>query len=190
MNRLKCLCALAVALVLCGLASGGENLVKNPGFEVLAADGKQPEAWPAPKKEGVAFALDEKVFHSGARSARVEGLDPDKQDHYVQAWRQDVGPLPDAPLWVSAWVKCQDVTRGRIGVLHRDKDGQVVQNQLVATFDGTFDWRELTGPLNRLPGAKSLQLMVGLQKSKGTVWVDDVSVAPAADLSWRWAGRA
>ncbi|MBM4045742.1 MAG: DUF3604 domain-containing protein [Planctomycetes bacterium] len=189
MIRLTCLNTLAAAFVLCGVASPGENLVKNPGFEVLMADGKQPEAWPVTKKEGVAFALDDKVFHSGARSARVEGLDPEKQDHYVQAWRQDVGPIPDAPLWVSAWVKCQDVTRGRIGVLHRDKDGQVVQNQIIAAFEGTFDWRELTGPLNRAPGVKSLQLMVGLQKSRGTMWVDDVSVATAADVSVE-VGRA
>ena len=170
---------LAAIACLATAAGAGQGLVRNPGFEQLDASGKQLAAWGLPAKKGVRFATDDAVSHSGKRSGRIDGLDAEVQDRYVQAWRQDVGPLPDAELLLSVWVKAEKLSQGRINVLHKDKTGTVLVNQGIAGFEGTFDWREIAAPLRRVPGAVRLQLVLGLQKSTGTLWVDDVSVTPA-----------
>ena len=174
---------LLVASWLSVAAGAADNLVKNPGFEALAPGGKTLVAWGLPRLAGARLAWDDAVRHSGKRSARVEGLDPEKQSRYVQAWRQDVGPLPGGALMLNVWVRGADVGRGRIGVLHRDKTGKVLRNQAIGSLDGTFEWRELAGLIEPVPGTVRLQLVMGIQKSKGTLWLDDVSVVPAADAS-------
>ena len=170
----------AVIACLAASAAAGQNLVRNPGFEQLEAKGKGLVAWGLPATKGVRFAVDETVCRSGKRSARIDGLDAEAQDRFVQAWRQDVGPLPDAELRLSAWVKAEKLSQGRFNVLHKDKTGTVLVNQGIAGFEGTFDWREISAPLERVPGAVSLQLVLGIQKSTGSVWLDDVTVEPAA----------
>ena len=162
------------------------TLVRNPGFEQLTADGKGLAGWGLPHSPGVRFAWDDEVRHTGARSARVDGLAPDKQSRFVQAWRQDVGPLPVGPLFLSVWVKADAVTSGRINVLHRDKDGKVLRNQSVGQFDGAFDWREMGGVLTQPPGTASLQLVMGLSKSTGRAWFDEVSLAPLGNKGLRF----
>lgn len=165
------------------LAAAQENRVKNSGFEELSEDGKSLVAWGLPALAGCEFAWDDEVRHSGRRSARVVGLDPNRQTSYVQAWRQNVRPLPGGPLWLSVWVKAQDLTSGRVNVLHRDAEGKVLRNQGVGDFQGTFDWQEIAGVIEPEPGTIELQLVLGLQKSTGTVWLDDVSVTPVGDPS-------
>ena len=164
--------------LLAGIAAAGENLVENPGFEQPASNGKAPAAWGLPGMPGVKFAWDDQISRSGNRSGRVEGIDPEKQNRYVQAWRQDVGPLPDAELLLSFWVKGKDLGKGRITILHRDEGRTVLVNQGIATVEGTFEWKEIVAPLQRVPGAVGLQLVLGLQESTGTVWFDDVAVTP------------
>jgi hypothetical protein len=172
---------LALLAALAALVHAQDNIVVNPGFEELAEDGKRLAAWGLPEAPGVEYAWDEEVAHSGKRSARVTGTDPEKQSRFVQAWRQNVGPLPEGELLLSVWVKAEEVTSGRIGVLHRDEKGEVLLNQGIANFEGSFDWKELAGTLERLPGVVDLQLVIGLQKSTGTVWLDDASVAGIGD---------
>ena len=82
------LCVALVALASAGLlAQTGPagNLVKNPGFEQLDADGKRPLAWGGPGGRGVRSATDPEVARSGKRSGRIEGLDAGKQSRLVQA---------------------------------------------------------------------------------------------------------
>ena len=163
------------------LAAEPTNLVRNPGFEALAADGKALAAWGHPVKKGCRFAWDDGTRHAGARSARVEGLDPGLQDRYVQAWRQDVAVPRGVALQLALWVKAEKLESGRVNVLHKDKSGKVLVNEHVASFDGTFDWREVAAALRRVPGTAAVQLVLGLQKSRGTLWLDDVSLTPLGD---------
>lgn len=169
---------LAVLLAIClrPLFGGEANAVPNPGFE----DGPltQPVGWSVPERAGCRFAVDDAVAHSGQRSIRADGLDAAQQDRFVQAWRVNV-PLPAAgPVWLTGWVRGQDLTAGRVNVLHQDKDGKVLLNQGIASFAGTFAWREFGAPLETVPGTVSVQLVLGIQKSTGTIWFDDLCVGP------------
>jgi hypothetical protein len=179
---MRTIAALLVTVLLAALALADGNLVQNPGFEELSEDQAELLAWGLPQQPGVAFAWDDEVSHSGRRSARVEGVNADEQSRYVQAWRQNLGPLPPGPLWLSVWVKASEVTAGRINVLHRDENGEVLRNQGIGDFGGTFDWQEMVGEIDPEPKATSLQLVMGLVKSTGTVWFDDVSLAPLGDI--------
>jgi hypothetical protein len=167
---------LALLLALPLLAGAAENAVPNPSFEILA--GNHPQGWSLPAYAGCAFAVDDGTAHSGTHSIRADGLDPEKQSRFVQAWRIDV-PLPKAEsLWLTGWAKGKELGHGRVNVLHKDKDGKVLLNQGVASLQGTFDWQEFGEPLKAVEGAVSIQLVIGLQKSKGSVWFDDLYVGP------------
>lgn len=172
--------ALLLALLFTlGCAHAQDNLVANPGFETAGDDGQTPAGWTMPTLPGVEFAWDDQIAHSGARSARVTGTDPDAQSTFVQAWRQNVSKLPGGRVWISSWVKADSV-KGRIGVLHRDENGQVLRNQMIADVSGTYDWREFGASLEPEPGTVDLQLVMGLVKSTGSLWFDDVSVTAFA----------
>jgi len=182
--------AAAMTLLCCQAIGAQEDLVTNPGFEEMADEAGTPVGWDVPILAGVELGIDETVRHSGQRSARATGLDPEVQSPNIQAWRQNVGPLPEGALWVSVWVKTEDVTSGRINVLHRSAAGEVLRNQGLHGFSGTADWRELAGVVDPVEGAESLQLVMGLQKSTGTVWLDDVSVTVAAAMQERFGNFA
>lgn len=169
-RSLACLAALCMPLV----AGAVPNAVPNPSFEEGAAD--QPTAWAIPSRTGTRFAVDTGEARTGERSIRVDGLDIEAQDRFVQAWRINV-PLPEGEnLWLTGWVKGHDLGNGRVNVLHRDEDGKVLRNQGFAGFSGSFDWRQFGEPLERVPGTASLQLVLGLQRSTGTIWFDDLFV--------------
>ncbi|NQT51098.1 hypothetical protein HQ576_03560, partial [bacterium] len=169
--------ALPLLLLLASLAAAGQpaNLVKNPGFEQGAA------AWGPPTKPGVRSRIDDAVARTGKRSARVDGLAPEKQDRFNQAWRQDVAVPQGVPLELSLWIKGEKLDAGRVNVLHKDKTGTVLVNEQVASFDGTFDWREVAAALRQVPGTVTIQLVLGIRKSGGTLWLDDVSLAALGD---------
>lgn len=64
--------ALFLALLMAvGCAHAQDNLVANPSFELPAEDGKGPAGWIVPTLPGAEFAWDDRIAHSGSRSARV-----------------------------------------------------------------------------------------------------------------------
>ncbi len=174
-------CVLAAFGIHSRAALIGESVpaIRNSGFEEIGPDGKTPLHWVFHRAAGAEWATDATTAHTGERSARVTGIDPGKQDRYVRAWRQDVPFEVNAPYFLSVWVKAKDVTTGRVAVLIRDGTGAVTLNQTLAAFAGTFDWREFSGVIRQVPGTRSLQLVLGLVKSGGTAWLDDVRLIPA-----------
>ena len=164
---------LAVCL-LSGLGAWAANPVRNPGFEEVT--GNVPTAWGLPKAAGAVFAIDETTAHSGKRSGRITGTAPDKQTRFVQAWRQDIDLPAEGVPWLTGWYKADQLQTGRLNVLHKDSAGKVLKNQGLKTVKGTFDWKKFTFELQPPKGCKNIQLVLGLQKSTGTIWFDDVTV--------------
>jgi len=157
------------------------SAVRNAGFEECEADTATLVTWGMPKMAGAEFARDDSVAHSGDASGRITGTDAAAQSRFVQAWRQDVPIEPGKRYRLSVWVKASELTNGRLTVLHKDPEGAVLQNQSVTGFSGTFGWRNLGGPLVQVDGAVGVQLVLGLQKSTGTVWIDDVELVEMGD---------
>jgi hypothetical protein len=163
--------------MMCSVATSApadENLIRNPGFEVPAKDDGGLDGWGMPQTPGTRFSADTDTAHGGTQSARVDGLDPAAQSRFVQAWRQNVEIPGDRELWLTGWIKYRDITHARINILHKDKNGAVIQNQGLGDFEGTSDWHQFAGRLRRVPNAVQVQLVLGLQKSGGTVWFDDL----------------
>ncbi|MBT7167089.1 MAG: CehA/McbA family metallohydrolase [Victivallales bacterium] len=174
--RIRHSLALPTLLCLIVACQAADNAVPNAGFEEVA--GKAPKAWSLPGYDGCRFTVDETTAHTGTRSIRVDGLDPEKQNRFVQAWRVDV-PLPEeGKVWFIGWAKGKDLGHGRLNVLHKDKAGKVLLNQGIGSLNGTFDWREFGQPLAQVKDAVSVQLVIGIQKSKGTIWFDDLYLGP------------
>ncbi len=180
MSILTAVVSLTAALLLAP-ASPAQNLVRNPGFETVAEGGKAPAVWPVPTAPGVQFARDTAVAHTGAASGRIHGTAPEKQTRFVQAWRQAIPLEPGKRYWLSTWVKADQTTAGRVAVLHRDKTQTVLLNQTLESFTGTFGWRQLGGLLKQVEGAVDVQLVIGIQRSGGTAWFDDVELTETLD---------
>lgn len=164
----------ALAAVSAATRVGAQNPIRNPGFE-SARDGV-PDVWGLARPPGAAFALDETAPHSGKQSARVTGMDPAKQTRFVQAWRQNVLLPRQGVLWLTGWYRAEKLGNGRVAVLHRDEKGEVLLNQGLGSPKGTFDWRGFAFRLKRVEGATSVQLVLGLQKSTGSIWFDDLAL--------------
>jgi len=68
--------------------------VPNGGFEEPSrTDAQRPAAWTPSFPQGSRHIWETEVRHSGARSIRVDGLQSEKMDSHVSAWRCDV-PAP------------------------------------------------------------------------------------------------
>jgi len=160
----------------------GRNKVANPGFELLRDQDGTLEDWGLPSKPGVSFSVDDQIYRTGSMAGRIEGLDQEKQSRYVQAWRQNVEVRAGERLWLSLWLKGESVTRARVNLLHMDNETQVLLNQLIGEKEGTFGWTEVAEAIEIHPEAVSLQLVIGLVKSTGVLWVDDVSLDEMQDL--------
>ncbi len=186
MKHIGAICVLSLVAT---VSPAAENLVRNAGFEDAADRGKAPAVWSPPRKGGTAWAWDDQVRRAGKRSARVVGLDAAKQTRFVHAWRQNVGPLDGRPLRLSVWVRAEKLSDGRISVLHKDATGKVLLNQSLANITGTFDWKEFAAAIEPPRGTRSLQLVMGLRKSTGTVWFDDVVIVAQGKAGQEY-GRA
>jgi putative membrane-bound dehydrogenase-like protein len=157
-----------------GLAKGpaklGPNLLANPSFE--KGLGGQAEGWRSMNHSGNAdFALDEKVFHSGQRSARISATRGGDS-----SWSMDVRVKPQTDYRFSAWVKTENV-RGAMGALLNIH--QLQRQALPDPLQGTKDWTELVVDFNS-GGNSSLMfncLFGGWGQSTGTAWWDDVALS-------------
>ena len=181
-NVLAAMC-LASGLFTVDGARGAER-VRNGGFEAQVEGENVAEGWSSAKLPGVTLSLDsDTAAHAGSWCARIDGTDPDAQRTNVSGWRQTVPMDSTQPLFFSAWVKAQGVDRVRIGMLHQAEQAPPnLANQALHVLTGTFDWRQVTALVRPAEGTVRLNLYMGLQRSGGTVWFDDVSLQPTALL--------
>jgi hypothetical protein len=155
-------------------APTGPNLVQNPGFEEMA-DGR-PVAWYAPE---AAYAVDDTVAGSGARSLRFTNPDPDSYLLCLQS-------LPLQP-GLSYEIRAQVRTRGLTGadsgatlcLEWADAQGKYLGGCYPDGKKGdTSEWTEIVGVSPPLPpNAARVTITCYVRKGMaGTAWWDDVSV--------------
>jgi hypothetical protein len=152
------------------------NLVQNPGFESVDANGRADD-WNAPSE---VFVVDDTVAHSGQRSMRIVNTDPAVYLLCSQALPARPGEFYD----FSVWVKAQDV-RGEEGgaticMEWAGKDGYI-GGSYPSGIVGTADWtlvqaRSAPIPANATRASVTVYLRKGMT---GTAWFDDVVVRRA-----------
>ncbi len=152
----------------------GENLVRNPSFEEVDADGS-PVGWRLPQR----YAIDGTVARTGERSLTWENDDPDL---YVLC-SQPIDLQPGRRYDIRAFVRTEDVvgddTGATICVEWRDQDGAWMGGSYPSGRKGdTAEWSEVGGLTARLP-AEATDPTITCYVRRGMVgraWWDDVCV--------------
>ncbi len=150
------------------------NLVENPGFEQVSADG----AFAPWGDGGSVYTSVADVAHSGARSLRYTNEDADR---YVLCG-QEVFLEPGAAYEFSAWIKTEGVDGPDSGAticLEWWAEGEkYLGGSYPSGFKGTADWRQLKAISGRVPPtAVSCNITCYLRKGcTGTAWFDDVEL--------------
>lgn len=195
--------AAAVLAITAGIISGGENLLKNPGFEQVG--GNQFAHWiNSHRNKKVTFhAVDGEIKHSGKYSLRLGNLAKS-----YQSFQQGYG-APEKlkkDLVIRGWCKYRDLSRetvnGRtyvlplIGIWTTTPKGNGPFQINACPFEaGSRDWfrfeytvkaSEVQKRIAALPAASrptSLAFRINVYQQPGTIWVDDLEmyeVEPAA----------
>lgn len=155
------------------------NLVANPGFETMDANGR-PAAW---NGWGGAWSLDADVRASGNASARWRNADPNR----YQLLTQPIAAVPGKRYRIRCRVRTEDIRGDGSGATMclewADAKGAYVGGFYPTGFTGTHDWRVLEEVSSRIPAdAARVTATVYVRKGMtGTAWFDDVSVTAEPD---------
>jgi len=187
-------------------ASNPGNLADNGGFEKWIPAPKQvlaipwcpqlpdglPDGWPLPSVIGHpdgtgVIACDSSVHHGGEHSVRISNGNPANIVDITQC----VGVDPDARYLVKLWVKADHVGPSGGAMIHivgssdNNKTDGNIWGGGIAGMDiyktptpnnGTFDWAEITFPVDALPRTRELKITLQLRNATGTLWYDDLEV--------------
>jgi hypothetical protein len=165
------------------------NLVVNPGFEEgdFARDA-EPFGWDVTIFGSARMTWDGTQAHGGGRSAKISSFDG------VDAnWYQTLPVRPDTRYRFSAWVKTEDVACSPEGVSAGSNLSRLGTWNRSRGLFGTNDWTRVSMLFNSGDASDvtvALRLGYWLGLCTGTVWFDDVEVAPfsysGADVYPRW----
>jgi len=148
-----------------GILAKNQNLVQNPGYEELGANGK-PVAWSvdAPK-DGITFnAVNPEAENDalGKYCAEIK-IDPGKKASW-SGWRQNLKVKGGRSYFCGAWMKSPTATRFSIHIHFHTADGKLCASGGMTSFSGAAvgpnEW-SLISSLIRTPGdaaEMSLQL--------------------------------
>jgi hypothetical protein len=160
-----------------GIPPGDQELLPNPGFEVL--DAGLPVGW----NVGNDWSLDTTAAHTGTACMRVYVPGPEKACSGALAVTVPV--QPNRLYRVSMWLRTQR-SAPYLYVVQQDAAGAGRDDtpQICVSHARTnSDWFPLTHTLVTAPFCRVLRVYTNLWEQTGEAWVDDVSVtAIDADL--------
>lgn len=162
------------------------NLLPNGGFEetqrsVDWTGGIGPAGATVWKAAGnPLFSVDDAVYRSGSRSARIDGSPPNASRGAVvqQIDTMEVGK----PYLISGWIKTENVSNtAYVRLQYKRNGGQSVNVELANRIGGTTDWTYFSRVValpdtTDNPSAPVTKVEAFLEQSTGTVWFDDFSV--------------
>jgi Tetratricopeptide repeat len=163
------------------------SLVWNGGFEHKFANGGFD--WREVPVSGARFDIDHFTAHSGSRSLRIRfdgtaNLDFSHVFHYVAV-------APDTRYRFSAYLKSEEISTDR-GICFEVFDPWNPAGVQVLTSDvtGTTPWSDVQTEIVSGPETHLLEIVVRRipswkfdNKLSGTVWIDDVNLAPVVQSS-------
>lgn len=180
------------------------NLIKNPGFELIDVSSDLPEGWQvkSPRQELMpSYEADSKVSHSGKYSVKLSGRgNPGTFGYWVTTLPDlNTGPgvknLNDFPKTVGdsvflgsksyevvCFAKTKDIESPDKNIWIRvnwsDSNGKNVFTNFITKHRDEGDWLRF-GQVIKMPSAAvSMNIELAVQwTAAGSVWFDDVSVA-------------
>lgn len=156
--------------------------IVNAGFD--EAEGEGLVGWRFVEPEGVKmYFIDTEVKHSGkasVRATRPEGQR--RRDETPYGVVQTVRVKPFHTYRLCAWVKADGITPSEHSIaVIGSRDKRVLTYQWLA-IKPTQDWTQHKIAFNSLDHDE-VELYVGFETTRGTIWFDDVSIEPAGLLN-------
>lgn len=174
-----------------GVQASAVNLLRNPSFEEDADGNGLPDGWKA-EWQWVAspnrVVLDDQVKHGGARSLRVDLVDPAAPPTWGGRLYQDVPVVGGATYRFHGWIKLSKwLSAGeKEGLGFRAwmqyKDGTWDDIPIYLTdelFEGDFDWKEFTTTVTVPADVKTFRIALWSNAGTGTLWWDDLEFVKA-----------
>ncbi len=155
------------------------NVVQNPGFEQVGADGVSSH-WRANMNF---YTVVTEPVRSGSHALQWANEDPER---YVLC-SQEISLEPGRPYEFSVWVKTEELTGEETGATlcleWWGADGEYLGGSHPAGVTGSSDWQQVRGISEPVPdGAVRMNVMVYVRRGMtGKAWFDDVVVR-------RWRG--
>lgn len=150
------------------------NLVENPGFENLQADGR-PASWSA---DPAVYTVAVSPVHSGAHALQYLNGDPSR---YVMC-SQNLPLVKGKAYELSGWIKTENIVGADSGATlcleWYDANGNYLGGHYPPGFKGTGDWRQLRSVSGRVPdnAARCHVLCYVRRNMTGKAWFDDIEV--------------
>jgi uncharacterized protein YjbJ (UPF0337 family) len=157
----------------------GWNLVKNPDFSL---GGVLPANWThdsPPAGSKIEFAVEDSGRPSvGKRCVKMHV--PSGTPSGWRGWHQSMPVQPGRNYFVSAWVKCKDVSESIAVHIHQHtaKGGTAATGSIGPVLTATTDWTLLSGMIVAMPETTSFELHLTTQGA-GTLWHGGVTVVEA-----------
>lgn len=169
------------------------GLVMNGGFEEIGGDGFAND-WKKASYTGAAyignvlFSLDTAIKNGGTQSVKMEAEGPESRGTVYQ-----IIPVTEEmkgkSFTYSHWVKTENATKASARIQFYDAANKGMSGVTGGMIDaksvqGTADWQliELDFIILDRPEVASFRIETFLEKGKGTVWLDDISITPKYPL--------
>jgi len=176
-------CAALLACLLSADLQQLDNLVENPSFEEdrdrdTLPDGWRPSAFDSPAK----LAWDDSTARTGSRSFRIsDSFNPEGDRDWKRStgrWSSARRPIkPGTEYTLEVWAKTEAVTGTAYAMLGWNRDSTWLSEDVAKCDGGSGDWQKLTVSAVAPAEATNVSVSLGLSRSKGTVWFDDVKVS-------------
>ena len=158
---------------------GGQNLLRNPGFEERDGDDPRfPAGW-TEQRAGAAPLAFTSQHYEGAAAGMMIG------DGKERLWRQNIVGPKARIFTLSAFVKAENVVIGRgdsaylyVHIIYKDRPYSKTTHLSVKILPGTYDWKRLSihGMANSGDEIRLLHISVGGKFSAGRIFVDQVEI--------------
>jgi fibronectin type 3 domain-containing protein len=145
----------------------GKNLIKNGGFENWI-DEFTPDEWIITGRDG-SIVRDSQIKHDGNYSLRIDNLQATEYN-YVSQW---FGLEANKEYVLHGWIKGDGVVLGAPN--SQGAKAYITVGEGSKLYSGTFDWQEIRTSFT-LNSAASCGFLLYLNKSKGTVWFDEIGL--------------
>jgi predicted amidohydrolase len=159
-----------------------ENIVKNPGFDASALTAEKwtitgPVATMQPS-----VSIDSKVKFSDRNSLKMESINPNVHGRAVQT----VDIREGQTYLFSARFRAEKITSIDKSVLIRVKwfkdTEQMGYNYIYHITDDKNGWLLASDKIKAVPGAQTAEISLVFRWGTGTLWWDDITMEPCADV--------
>jgi hypothetical protein len=147
----------------------GANLLKNPGFnDLVKTKGRLMPAswhvssWGTDKTKAAEFNYDANVFHSAKYSAMIKQSAGTNYCQFIQ--KVKITPVTVArKIYVAAWIQAENAEAGSIVVTADTAAKRTALWKQVASFEGSFGWKQIVGCASIPSGAIAVNLSIRLK---------------------------